>query len=56
MSYLSVGALMAVREVIIPVEAHSIAVPGAAAIVSEMRRIQSTFNPGLGNPLIAPAG
>ena len=52
MSYLSVGALMAVREVIIPVEAHSIAVPGAAAIVSEMRRIQSTFNPGLGNPLI----
>ena len=52
LSYLSIGALMAVREVIIPVEAHSIAVPGVAAIVGEMGRIQSTFNPGLRNPLI----
>ena len=52
LSYLSVGALMAVREVIIPVEAHSIALPGVAAVVGEMRRIQSTLNPGLRNPLI----
>jgi len=52
LSYLSVGALMAVREVIIPVEAHAIAVPGVAAVVREMGRIQSTLNPGLRNPLI----
>jgi chromosome partitioning protein len=52
LSYLSVGALMAVREVIIPVEAHAIALPGVAAVVGEMGRIQSTLNPGLQNPLI----
>jgi chromosome partitioning protein len=52
LSYLSVGALMAVREVVIPVEAHSIALPGVAAVVREMGRIQSTLNPGLRNPLI----
>ena len=52
LSYRSVGALMAVREVIIPVEAHAIAVPGVAAVVREMGRIQSTLNPGLRNPLI----
>jgi chromosome partitioning protein len=52
LSYLSVGALMGVREVIIPVEAHAIALPGVAAVVREMGRIQSTLNPGLRNPLI----
>jgi chromosome partitioning protein len=52
LSYLSVGALMAVREVIIPVEAHSIALPGVAAVVREIARIQSTLNPVLRNPLV----
>ncbi len=52
LSYLSVGALMAVQEVVIPVEAHAIALPGVAAVVREMGRIQSTFNPGLRSPLI----
>jgi chromosome partitioning protein len=52
LSYVSVGALMAVREVIIPVEAHSIALPGAAAVVTEIARLQSTLNPGLRSPLI----
>jgi chromosome partitioning protein len=52
LSYLSVGALMAVREVIIPVEVHSIALPGVAAVVGEMGRIQRTLNPALRNPLI----
>ncbi len=52
LSYLSVGALMAVREAIIPVEAHSIALPGVAAVVAEVGRIQSTFNPGLRYPRI----
>lgn len=52
LSYLSVGALMAVREVIIPVEAHSIALSGVAAVVREIGRIQSTFNPLLRDPMI----
>lgn len=52
LSYLSVGALMAVREVIIPVEAHSIALPGVAAVVGEMSRIQSDLNPHLRSPMI----
>ena len=52
LSYLSVGALMAVQEVIIPVEAHAMALPGVAAVIREMGRIQSTFNPGLRSPLI----
>ena len=52
LSYLSVGALMAVRDVVIPVEAHSIALPGVAAVVGEVGRLQATLNPGLRNPLI----
>jgi chromosome partitioning protein len=52
LSFVSVGALMAVREAIIPVEAHSIALTGVAAVVREIRRIQSTFNPLLQDPLI----
>jgi chromosome partitioning protein len=52
LSYLSVGALMAVQEVVIPVEAHSIALSGVAAVVREIGRIQSSLNPILGNPLI----
>ena len=52
LTYLSVGALMAVQEVIIPVEAHAIALPGVAAVVREIGRIQSTFNPGLRSPVI----
>jgi chromosome partitioning protein len=38
--------------VIIPVEAHSIALPGVAAVIREIGRIQSTFNPLLRDPLI----
>jgi chromosome partitioning protein len=52
LSYLSLGALMAAGEVIIPIEAHSIALPGAAAVVREMERIQRTLNPGLRNPMV----
>jgi chromosome partitioning protein len=52
LSYLSVGALMAVREVVIPVEAHSIALPGVTAVVREIGRLQSTLNPVLWDPLI----
>jgi chromosome partitioning protein len=52
LSYLSVGALMGSREVIIPVEAHAIAMPGVAAVVAEMRRLQATLNPSLWDPVI----
>jgi chromosome partitioning protein len=52
LSYLSVGALMGAREVIIPAEAHSIALPGVAAVVGEMRRLQATLNPALWDPII----
>ena len=54
LSYLSVGALMAVREVVIPVEAHAIALSGVAAVVREVGRLQSTLNPVLCDPLIVP--
>ena len=52
LSYLSLGALMAVREVIIPVEAHAIALSGVAAVVHEIGRLRVTLNPALGDPLI----
>jgi cellulose biosynthesis protein BcsQ len=41
-----------VREVIVPVEARSIAVPGAAAVVSEIRRLQTGLNRELREPII----
>lgn len=52
LSHLSVGALMAVREVIVPVEARSIAVPGVAAVIGEMDRLRTTLNPGLRDPVV----
>jgi chromosome partitioning protein len=52
LSYLSVGALMGVREVVIPVEAHAIALSGVAAVVREIHRLQSTLNPVLWDPMI----
>ena len=52
LSYLSVGALTAVREVLIPVEAHAIALSGVAAVVHEMERLRSALNPALGAPWI----
>jgi chromosome partitioning protein len=54
LSYLSVGALMAVREVIVPVEAHSIALSGVAAVIDEMDRLRSILNPALAEPWIVP--
>jgi chromosome partitioning protein len=54
LSYLSVGALMAVREAIVPVEAHAIALSGVAAVIREMDRLRSVLNPGLRDPWIVP--
>ena len=54
LSYLSVGALMAVNEVIIPIEAHSIALPGVDAIVNEIDRLRARLNTSLRDPMILP--
>ena len=54
LSYLSVGALMAVTEVIIPVEAHSIALPGVATILAEIDRLRARLNTALREPVILP--
>jgi chromosome partitioning protein len=51
-AFLSVAALAAFREVLIPVETHAIALPGVASLVREMDQIRATLNPGLGPPHI----
>ena len=51
-AFLSVAALAAFREVLIPVETHAIALPGVASLVREMDQIRATLNPGLGAPRI----
>ena len=51
-AFLSVAALAAFREVLIPVETHAIALPGVASLVREMDQIRATLNPGLGSPHI----
>ncbi len=51
-AFLSVAALTAFREVLIPVETHAIALPGVASLVREMDQIRMGLNPGLGLPLI----
>lgn len=51
-AFLSVAALTAFREVLIPVETHAIALPGVASLVREMDQIRMSLNPGLGAPRI----
>jgi chromosome partitioning protein len=51
-AFLSVAALTAVREVLIPVETHAIALPGVASLVREMEQIRMGLNPALGAPRI----
>jgi chromosome partitioning protein len=51
-AFLSVAALTAFREVLIPVETHAIALPGVASLVREMDQIRMGLNPGLGAPRI----
>jgi len=46
LSYLSIGVLMGVRELVIPVEAHSMALTGADAVIDELPAVQG-LNPGL---------
>jgi chromosome partitioning protein len=54
LSYLCVGVLTSVREVVIPVEAHSIALAGVATIVNEIERLRGRLNPSLKPPVILP--
>jgi chromosome partitioning protein len=46
LSYLTIGVLMGVNELVIPVEAHAMALAGADAIIDELPSIQG-LNPGL---------
>lgn len=54
MSYLTVGVLAGVREVIIPVEAHAIAIPGVASVLGEIRRLRSSLRTNLAWATIVP--
>jgi chromosome partitioning protein len=54
LSYLSIGVLMGVREVIVPVEVHAIALSGAAAVVGELPIVRSKLNPDLERAYILP--
>jgi chromosome partitioning protein len=51
-AFLSVAALTAFREVLIPVETHAIALPGVASLIKEMDQVRLGLNPGLGPPRI----
>jgi chromosome partitioning protein len=53
LSYLSIGVLMAVRELIIPVEAHGMALSGADAVIDELPSIRS-LNPDLDAMFVLP--
>jgi chromosome partitioning protein len=53
LSYLSIGVLMGVRELVIPVEAHGMAVTGADAVIDELAAVRQ-LNPGLGAAHLLP--
>lgn len=53
LSYLSIGVLMGVRELIIPVEAHSMALTGAVAVIDELPAVRS-LNPELASICLLP--
>ena len=53
LSYLSIGVLMGVTELIIPVEAHSMAMTGAVAVIDELPSVRS-LNPHLGSVCLLP--
>lgn len=53
LSYLSIGVLMGVRELIIPVEAHGMALTGADAVIDELPAVQA-LNPALATVHLLP--
>jgi chromosome partitioning protein len=54
LSYLTVGVLAGVGEVIIPVEAHAIALPGIDPVLGELQRLRSSLRTGLRSATIVP--
>lgn len=53
LSYLTIGVLMGVRELVIPVEAHSMALAGAIAVIDELPSVRS-LNPRLASISLLP--
>ncbi len=53
LSYLSIGVLMGVRELVIPVEAHGMALSGADAVIDELPALRS-LNPDLDATHVLP--
>ncbi|HET7169204.1 MAG TPA: ParA family protein [Candidatus Limnocylindrales bacterium] len=53
LSYLSVGVLMGVRELVIPVEAHGMALTGADAVIDELPSVRA-LNPHLATTYLLP--
>ncbi len=51
-AFLAVAALAACREVLIPVETHSIALTGVASLIREMDNLRAELNPRLQQPRI----
>lgn len=54
LGFLSVAALAACREVLIPVEAHVMALAGLASLVSTIERVRERLNPDLQLSFILP--
>ena len=53
LSYLSIGVMMGVRELVIPVEAHSMALAGAIEVIDELPAVRK-LNPGLASICLLP--
>jgi chromosome partitioning protein len=48
LGYLSLAPLVASEHVVIPVEAHALALPGVATVITSIERARRNINPGLG--------
>ncbi|MEK6721247.1 MAG: ParA family protein [Chloroflexota bacterium] len=55
LSFLSVGALAGVHEVIIPVETHAISMTGVGPVLAEVVRLRGALNPHLDSVRIVPS-
>jgi chromosome partitioning protein len=54
LGYLSLAPLVACDQVVIPVEAHALALPGVASVVASIQRARRQLNPELGLLGIVP--
>ena len=53
LSYLAIGVMMGVRELVIPVEAHSMAFTGAVEVMDELPAVRK-LNPSLASIFLLP--